>query len=364
MGKNQKENNYVLGNARKLSGLGIKPLSDIRRVLNDKLLKFLDLPTSKAGKKALIDLKGQKGVTSKVQICHPVFYKEAIALSGGNFSLLKATAITGKSNACSVCSNATSSLNRRCCSKTCSDLDTRRKEKFKNTCLSRYGVTAPMKSSKVVAKYNSNYKAKTGYNWPLSSPEAHAKAGKTSVSKYGFIRGSMSAEVKAASRETCLKRYGVPFATQNPDVQDRIRKARFKDKIFVEPSGKVHSFLQGYEPAVLKWLTDRGVTNVLSKVTEVPRIPYGNGKYYFPDAYFISPDGKKYLLEVKSTYTLTCDWAKNLQKFKAANLWCKNNGCTFLLSVSEKNDSSCLSFCKNPTPEKIRNLLKSKFGYN
>ena len=108
-------------------------------------------------------------------------------------------------------------------------------------------------------------------------------------------------------KNTNIERYGVEHAQQNKEIQEKTQNNAKKYKIYKMPSGTLRK-VQGYEPFALNELI-KSYTEEQIKTDrkDIPHIQYINNnknKYYFPDIYI---PHEKYIIEVKSTWTMNID---------------------------------------------------------
>jgi hypothetical protein len=152
-------------------------------------------------------------------------------------------------------------------------------EKYKETCLERYGVTNSGKLPEVIEKINNGFIAKYG---------DHPKR---------------TAEVQEKWKETCLLIYG-GHPNQNIEVQAKSEASSYKYKDYILPSGNVIK-LQGYENLALDELVQLYEENdIVTGKRGVPTIEYtinDTRHRYFPDI-FIKSENK--IIEVKSEWTI------------------------------------------------------------
>ena len=153
--------------------------------------------------------------------------------------------------------------------------------KFKVTCLEKYGVENSFQSQEVKDKIK-----------------------KTCLEKYGVENSFQSQEVIDKIKKTCLKNYGVEHPQQNPEIAERTSKTSYSRKDYTFPSGKIIS-VQGYEPYALNELVKIFNENEIKTGTiNVPEIWYDNYEgikhRHFVDIFIPS---KNKCIEVKSTWT-------------------------------------------------------------
>ena len=105
-----------------------------------------------------------------------------------------------------VCVNCNSNFeiekykNRQFCSKSCSQIYTKSKNKDwltkrDNTNLEKYGVKSPLESNEIREKYKSNLMEKYGVDNPFLLPEFREKANNTIIEKYGVTNASKNSEI-------------------------------------------------------------------------------------------------------------------------------------------------------------------------
>ena len=128
------------------------------------------------------------------------------------------------------------------CSNKCTQLDNATKIKFKQTCLEKYGVDAPMKSSKIKEKSKQVCLEKYGVENISQFFETKEKYKQTCLEKYGVNNpfklektkiNSHSKEAKEKQRKTCLEKYGVENSFQSEKVRQKY-KENYKRKYGVE----------------------------------------------------------------------------------------------------------------------------------
>lgn len=128
------------------------------------------------------------------------------------------------------------------CSNKCTQLDSETKIKFKQTCLEKYGVDAPMKSSKIKEKSKQVCLEKYGVENISQFFETKEKYKQTCLEKYGVDNpfklektkiNSHSKEAKEKQRKTCLEKYGVENSFQSKEVRQKY-KENYKRKYGVE----------------------------------------------------------------------------------------------------------------------------------
>ena len=136
-------------------------------------------------------------------------------------------------------------------------------EKMRDTCLERYGVTAPWASDQALEKAKKTKIERYGYYtyfqkpgvmrdvvrraWtpearekrertnieryggktPMSSDDVLRRSRETCVRRYGYENPMLSPVVKAKAVETSIHRYGVLHPSQSKEMMDRVRQTQF-----------------------------------------------------------------------------------------------------------------------------------------
>lgn len=222
------------------------------------------------------------------------------------------------------------------------------KDRIKETCMRKYGVSHHMKSRDILDKaiktnlekygikfsfhsLDSKLKSREtcrklyGEEYPLRVKEIRDKALKLSkeacMKKYGveYVLQCKDVldEVLKKSKETCMKKYGVEYAMQHPMFMSKAIKTAFSSKKYTFPNGRVE-MCQGYESYCLDYLLkDYEEEDIIVGSEKMPMIWYINQKgkkaRYHPDIFIISENT---IIEVKSWWTFEKDFIKNIRKFR------------------------------------------------
>ncbi len=107
------------------------------------------------------------------------------------------------------------------CSKGCAKSSPLTKEKFANTCLERYGVSAPVLNAEIKKKQSDTCLERYGVANSGSSPLIKQKMREAIRAKYGIDNVMLLPEIKERHRQTSIAKYGVPYAMQNQTVLDK-----------------------------------------------------------------------------------------------------------------------------------------------
>jgi hypothetical protein len=255
---------------------------------------------------------------------------------------------------CPVCDkNFVKYISRNCryslsCSKICKYNSVERKEKYKNTCIEKYGVDHPFKNEiinqkridtwldnygvtnpfaakeikekiekdnlkkhgvknshqrkDVKEKFKNTMMERYGASSSFESPELMEKARLTHQEKLGVDNPMQSILVREKSKNTSMERYGVEHPGQNPEIHEKMQKYRWYDVTL--PSGKTVK-LQGYERYyifdLLKKYNEKEIIVLRKDMPEIWWIDdYEKKHRYFAD-FYIPKDNL--LIDVKSMYT-------------------------------------------------------------
>ena len=158
------------------------------------------------------------------------------------------------------------------CSNKCTQLDSETKIKFKQTCLEKYGVDAPMKSSKIKEKSKQVCLEKYGVENISQFFETKEKYKQTCLEKYGVDNpfklektkiNSHSKEAKEKQRKTCLEKYGVENSFKSKEVRQKY-KENYKRKYGVENPFQNEIIKEKIKQTCLeKYGVDRAIKNSL-----------------------------------------------------------------------------------------------------
>lgn len=149
-----------------------------------------------------------------------------------------------------------------------------------------------------------------------------------------------SEETKSLKVENYKDRIGVSHHMQVPGALERAQKTRMTRHPYTDKKGAVHWY-QGYENIVLSYLDRSKVVKEFStECVYLPLIPYEHNEKphtYRPDISVSLKDGRRLIIEVKSTWTLKGRWFEgvNKAKFKAAKEFCCGSGLEFWVILIE-----------------------------
>ena len=218
---------------------------------------------------------------------------------------------------CPVCGNFTKFYGSKKlmfanhCSNKCTQLDDETKIKFKQTCFKKYGVDAPMKSSKIKEKSKQTCLEKYGVDNYSKTNEFNDKvkntcllkynrnyclnidkSKQTCLEKYGVsswfktddfktIIKEKQKEIKIKYKQTCLEKYGVEYAAQSQEIKEKIIESKRRNHTFntSKPEEELYLYIKEKFPLVKRQYKDK------------IRYPY-NCDFYIPELdYFIELQG-------------------------------------------------------------------------
>ena len=99
------------------------------------------------------------------------------------------------------------------------------KEKYKQTCLEKYGVENPSQSEEIKKKKEKTTFKHYGVKNPTYIEDHIEKTNQTSLEKYGTLFPSQNFEIKEKAKNTCLKKYGFKSSAQNSEVKKKLSKS-------------------------------------------------------------------------------------------------------------------------------------------
>lgn len=114
------------------------------------------------------------------------------------------------------------------CSIACSSKDKTVREKYKNTCLNRFGVQNPSQSDCVKRKKRNTSLQTYGVDSPGKSEVIKQKIRTTCLKKYGVDSVFKVNSIKASIKATIKQRYGVEHQCQSDSVKRKITTTHLK----------------------------------------------------------------------------------------------------------------------------------------
>lgn len=102
------------------------------------------------------------------------------------------------------------------------------KEKFRQTCLKKFGATSPLASKEIQEKIKKTNLEKFGVVNPLKNEEVRSKVKKTNLERYGAENPFAGEQVKEKIKETLIERYRVDNPNKLEDVKRKIEETELK----------------------------------------------------------------------------------------------------------------------------------------
>jgi len=129
---------------------------------------------------------------------------------------------------CPVCGKPTSfeSISKgykHYCSSKCGTVSNESKEKCKQTCLARYGVTSTNKLDSMKEKSKQTCLKKYGVEYASQSENFKENSRKTCLEKYGVEYSFQSENNIEKTKQTCLEKYGVDHYSKSTDFKEKFK---------------------------------------------------------------------------------------------------------------------------------------------
>ena len=99
------------------------------------------------------------------------------------------------------------------------------REKYKQTCLEKYGKEHVILTKEEKDKINIKIKETClkKFNDPIYAQEIKEKRKRTCLEKYGVEHSSQNEEIKEKRKRTCLEKYGVEYISQSDEIKKKIK---------------------------------------------------------------------------------------------------------------------------------------------
>ena len=145
------------------------------------------------------------------------------------------------------------------------------REKSKQTCLEKYGVESNLNIPEVKEKIKQTCLEKYGVEFFTQADVVKEKIKQTCLEKYGVPNGGGSKESLEKIKQTCLKRYGVPNGGGSKQSLDKIANTKRKNHSFTtsKPEENLYQEIKSIYPSVIRQYKES-------------RYPY-NCDFYIPD---------------------------------------------------------------------------------
>jgi hypothetical protein len=296
------------------------------------------------------------------------------------------------------------------CSQQCSNQSDITKKKAEATSLKHFGTTHAFKNPEFIARKRAKTFEKHGVYWDAQRADVKASIKATHesnwegghnmrdakgketwdaamIEKYGKNYSTQVPESLEKARETLMEnwegghyrrdqewikqhearmieKYGVRNPMQVLEIQERAQASRLKSSYITNSSGE-EIRVQGYEDMGLRFLEDFGLYVTRCNFS-IPYVKNGADSRYFPDLVAESTEPgahRKFLVEIKSLATI----GDSLEKFRAADLWCKQNDMEFIVILFEHrkkkdcthvlvNEDAWAPYCDVPKYAAIKNF--------
>ncbi len=114
------------------------------------------------------------------------------------------------------------------CSHKCQNNNKEVKDKLKDTCIKKYGVSNPSKSGEVISKRNNTMMERYGVSNPLQVNEFKEKQSNTIKEKYGVEHYSQTKEFSEKIKTISLEKHGVEHFAKSKEVKDKTEKTNIE----------------------------------------------------------------------------------------------------------------------------------------
>ena len=118
--------------------------------------------------------------------------------------------------------------NCKYCSVKCSANDQQVRNKYKQTCVEKYGVQSPSQNQLVSKKTKNTNLEKYGVEHPLQNEQIKRKVKNTNLQRYGYQYGLQNENVKLKKIQTNLQKYGYQYGLQNQQVKQKQKQTNLQ----------------------------------------------------------------------------------------------------------------------------------------
>ena len=122
------------------------------------------------------------------------------------------------------------------CCKKCSNANTDKQEKTKQSCLKKFGYIAPAGNKKIQAKMQFTTNKRYGVNNAFQSAKIREKINNTLIEKYGGV-GNASDTLKTKQIATMQDRYGVENAMFSECIKEKLKETNLRKYGSASPFG-------------------------------------------------------------------------------------------------------------------------------
>ena len=128
------------------------------------------------------------------------------------------------------------------------------REKSKQTCLEKYGVESNLNIPEVKEKIKQTCLEKYGVEFSAQADVVKEKIKQTCLKRYGVPNGGCSKESLEKIKQTCLKRYGVPNGGGSKQSLDKIANTKRKNHSFTtsKPEENLYKEIKSIYPSVIR----------------------------------------------------------------------------------------------------------------
>lgn len=229
------------------------------------------------------------------------------------------------------------------CSKECSEKDVSgfKGQQVKKAYLKLYGMTPH--------EFLNQEHIRKKRNKKLGSAKTKKKRAETNLERFGVDNTGKSKTLRAKAKRTSLERYGETHFMKTTEGFQRWLDSAFRCEDYLTADGRTLK-LQGYEGFVAD-LLEQNDWYVRSPKRGI-KYTFENKKHIYHPDLVLKKEGKFFLAEVKSTYTLFDPKSvkRNLAKFRAAS-----EQVDFVLFVPKPTEDVIISI-RNPGDFSVRQL--------
>ena len=101
-------------------------------------------------------------------------------------------------------------------------------KKVKQTNLEKYGCENPMQNKEVREKYKQTNLERYGYESPFQNKEFQKKVKQTNLERYGAEHPAQSKKIKDKIKQTNLEKYGCEYVSQNKEVREKYKQTNLE----------------------------------------------------------------------------------------------------------------------------------------
>ncbi len=109
------------------------------------------------------------------------------------------------------------------------------KERYKNTCLDKYGVTNIVNVPEIQEKIKQTNLEKYGNAYAIASDTVREKIKQTNLEKYGYVSSFKNLNVQNKFKKNCIKKYGVDNPIKLPEIREKIKQTNLEKYGYENP---------------------------------------------------------------------------------------------------------------------------------